>query len=132
MYTASGRVEDRSPRRLPDCPPNREHPKDGCLNHRNGRIRTKAERARGEVVAVEGGTMPTRTNEYIKKVRGGMMGSRSKLAVASSSAKAQVFVRTQVQADRNIDCPIETHFVNVRSQRGMGVGKGLARGIRRA
>lgn len=114
MYTSAGLIQDRSPRRLPDCPPNREHPKDGSLVYRKGR---------GGLLSLP---------EVIKNNRQGMMSSRSKLAVTSSSANAQVFVKTQVRTDRNIDCPVEEFVPVVRSCRGLGTGKGIARGIRRA
>jgi len=92
MYDAVGNVMPRSPNRLPDPPPNREHPKDGCFAHQTG-----------QTVKNSDGRIIGRKGEWVKKTRHTMMSGGSKLAGASSSSKTQIFVRTQVDTDRRLD-----------------------------
>jgi hypothetical protein len=139
MYTASGKVEERSKNRLPNAPINRQHPLDGSFLHRNGDSKSvhqmdRAIRNGDRVIIIpnHGPAVVKVVGENIRKNRATVASGRSKMAVCSQPGHAQVFVKTQRQTDNALDNPVET-FVAARHGRTRGMGGrsgGLARAVR--
>jgi hypothetical protein len=118
VFNSNGQIQARSPRRLPDCPPDREHPKDTSLSLRRTTVYDADHRKVGFA------------NESIKKIRHGLTTGRSKLAVSGSSSKTQVFLAINRAKDSLLDGGSRI-VTPARSGRTRGLGGLSGGGLRR-
>lgn len=97
MFTLGGQEQKRSNNRLPDPPPNREHPKDSSFRHRQGKAIKDSD---GRIIGRD-------SSEQVIKVRGinvkGLDARRS-----DADKGLPVFVKSRHFTDERIDRPVPT------------------------